>query len=110
MLFELLHWHYRSWHVVQLLDEDPSHMPASSRRVAERSGIELIWPPKRAPKLNSLDHLWGHAKDVISANRWYESIDAHVGRFVRYLRSLPSHELLKKAGVHSGDFWLKSVL
>jgi transposase len=107
---ELLHWHYRGWHVVLLLDEDPSHTAAGSRRGAERSGTELIWLPKRAPELNPLDHLWGHAKDEIGANKQYESIDAHVGRFVRSVRNLSAHEVLKKAGVLSADFWLKPVL
>jgi hypothetical protein len=105
-----LHWCYQGWHVVLLLDEDPSHTAAGSRRVAERSGTELIWLPKRAPKLNPLDHLWGHGKDEVSANKQYESIDDHVGRFVRYLQSLSSQEALKRAGVLSDNFWLKSVL
>lgn len=105
-----VHGHYRGWHVVLLLDEDPSHTAAGSRRVAERSGTELIWLPKRAPKLNPLDHLWGHGKDEISANKQYESIDDDVGRFIRYLQGLSSREALKKAGVLSDAFWLKSVL
>jgi hypothetical protein len=107
---DLLHGHYRGWHVALLLDEDPSHTAAGSRRAAERSGIELIWLPKRAPELNPMDHLWGHGKDEISANKQYESIDGHVGRFIRYLRDLSSAEALEKAGVHSDDFWLSSVL
>jgi hypothetical protein len=107
---ELLHDRYRGWDVALLLDEDPSHTAAGSRRAAERWGTELIWLPKRAPELNPLDHLWGHGKDEISANKQYESIDAHVGRFLRYLEGLPSREALTKAGVYSDDFWLKSVL
>ncbi len=105
-----LHGHYRGWPVALLLDEGPSHTAAGSRRAAERWGIELIWLPKRAPQLNPMDHLWGHGKDEVSANKQYEPIDAHVGRFLRYLEGLSSPEALKKAGVQSGDFWLKSVL
>jgi hypothetical protein len=107
---DVLHDHYRGWNVALLLDEDPSHTAAGSRRAAERWGIELIWLPKRAPELNPLDHLWGHGKDEISANKQYESIDAHVGRFLRYLVGLSSLEALTKAGAQSDDFWLKSVL
>jgi hypothetical protein len=33
-----------------------------------------------------------------------------VDRFVSYLEGLTSRETLKKAGVLSEDFWLKSVL
>jgi transposase len=107
---EQLHWHYRGWHVALLLDEDPSHTAAGSRRMAERSGTELVWLPKRAPELNPMDHLWGHGKDEVSSNKQYESIDDHVDRFVGYLRDLSSREALSKAGVLSADFWLKSVL
>ena len=107
---DLLHGHYRGWNVALLLDEDPSHTAAGSRKTAERWGIELIWLPKRAPELNPMDHLWGHGKDEISANRQYESIDEHVGRFISYVRSLSSQEAMEKAGVHSADFWLRTVL
>jgi DDE superfamily endonuclease len=105
-----LHGHYRGWPVALLLDEDPSHTAAGSRRAAERWGIELIWLPKRASELNPIEPLWGHGKDEVSANRQYESIDDHVGRFLRYLRGLSSPEALRRAGVQSKDFWLKSVL
>jgi hypothetical protein len=107
---EHLHWHYRGWHVALLLDEDPSHTAAGSRRVAERAGTELIWLPKRAPKLNPMGHLWGHGKDEVSANKQHETIDDHVERFVSYLRDLTSLEALTKAGVLSEGFWLKSAL
>ena len=105
-----LHERYRGWPVALLLDEDPSHTAAGSRRAAERWGIELIWLPKRAPQLNPMDHLGGHGKDEVSANKQYEPIDGHVGRFLRYLEGLSSAEALKKAGVQSDDCWLKSVL
>jgi hypothetical protein len=105
-----LDWHYRGWHVALLLDEDPSHTAGGSQRLAERLGVELIWLPKRAPELNPMDHLWGHGKDEISANKQYGTIEDHVDRFVSYLEGLTSRETLKKAGVLSEDFWLKSVL
>src|SRR6266568_3028805 len=105
-----LHGHYGGRDLALLLDEDPSHTAAGSQRLAERSGIELIWLPKRAPELNPLDHLWGDGKDEVSANKQYESIDDHVGRFLCYLEDLSPREALKRAGVLSEDFWLKSVL
>ncbi len=105
-----LHGHYGGRDLALLLDEDPSHTAAGSQRLAERSGTELIWLPKRAPELNPLDHLWGDGKDEVSANKQYESIDDHVGRFLCYLEDLSPREALKRAGVLSEDFWLKSVL
>ncbi|MBN9121512.1 MAG: hypothetical protein J0I06_20580, partial [Planctomycetes bacterium] len=42
---------YRGWRVVRLPDEDPSHTANGSVPLAERFGIELLWLPKRVPKL-----------------------------------------------------------
>jgi transposase len=58
---------YRGWHVALLLDEDPSHTAKASLRAAE--GMTLLWLPKRSPKLNPLETLWGQGKDIISANK-----------------------------------------
>jgi hypothetical protein len=61
--------HYRGWNIALLLDEDPSHTAQGSETLAEELKIELLWLPKRSPKLNPVDHLWGDAKDEVSANR-----------------------------------------
>jgi hypothetical protein len=55
-----------------------------------------------------MDHLWGDAKDEISANKQYATIDDQVDRFLSYLTSLPSWEALH--GVLSKHFWLRAVL
>jgi DDE superfamily endonuclease len=65
----LVHQHYRGWHAALLLDEDSSHTAGSSEALAAELDIQTIWLPKRSPKLNPLDHLWGDAKDEISANK-----------------------------------------
>jgi hypothetical protein len=106
----LLHGQYRGWHVALLLDEDSSHTAGGSEALAAELDIELIWLPKRSPKLNPMDHLWGDAKDEISANKQYASIDDQVNRFLHYLASLSAWDALKKAGVLSGHFWLRSAL
>jgi hypothetical protein len=69
VFLELLHHHYRGWHVALLLDEDPSHTAQGSAALAEQFDIECLWLPKRCPKLNPMDTLWGQGKDVISANK-----------------------------------------
>lgn len=56
-----------------------------------------------------MDHLWGHAKNVISANKQYASIDEQVERFLDYLACLSDRDILTKAGVLSFNFWLRSV-
>jgi hypothetical protein len=107
---EMVHLSYRGWPVALLQDEDPSHTAAGSVRLAELLGIQLLWLPKRSPKLNPMDTLWGQAKDVISANKQYATIDDQVERFLSHLEGLSRQEALHTAGVQSKDFWLKSVL
>jgi hypothetical protein len=106
----VVHHHYRGWHVALLLDEDPSHTAKGSVELARWFGIELLWLPKRSPKLNPMDTLWGRGKDVISADKQYATLDEQVGRFIGYLESLSAGEALHTAGVCSGGFWLRSVL
>jgi hypothetical protein len=101
-------WHYRGWHVALLLDGDSCHTAEASQRRAE--GMTLLWLPKRSPELNPLDTLWGQAKDVISANKQYTSIDEHVDRFLGHLYSLSNREALRTSGVLSEKFWLRDVL
>lgn len=107
---DLVAEHYRGRDVFLLLDEDPSHIGAEVQVLADEYRIELLWLPNRAPELNPMEGLWGQAKDAISANRQYETIEEHVAQFLQYLQSMPDREALKKAGVFSEDFWLKSVL
>lgn len=107
---ELLHWHYRGWHVALLLDEDSSHTAYDSQFLAEELSMELLWLPKRAPKLNPMDHLWGKGKDVVSANKQYATVDEHVDRFLQYLESLSPREALRTAGVLSQNFWLRFIV
>jgi hypothetical protein len=99
---------YRGWHVALLLDEDPSHTAKASLRQAE--GMTLLWLPKRSPKLNPMDTLWGQGKDVISANKQYATIDEQEDRFLAHLRSLRNQAALHTSGVLSKKFWLKAAL
>jgi hypothetical protein len=105
-----VHSSYRGWHVAMLLDEDPAHTAGGSVRLAGEMGIELLWLPKRCPKMNPMDTLWGQAKDVICADKQYETIDEQVERFLEYLHSLPSRIALDTAGVYAKDYWLRPVL
>jgi hypothetical protein len=107
---ELLHHHYRGWHVALLLDGDSSHTAQGSTTLAECFDIECLWLPKRSPKLNPMDTLWGQAKDLISANKQYATIDDQVERFISYLSALSNWEALYTAGVNSGNFWLTDAL
>jgi len=106
----VVHGSYRGWHVAMLVDEDPSHTAKGSVRLADGLGMDLLWLPKRSPKLNPMDTLWGQGKDVVCADKQHTTIDEQVDRFIRYLESLSAWDALHTAGIYSGDFWLKSAL
>jgi len=101
---------YRGWHVAMLLDEDPSHPAKGAVRRADAFGIELRWLPKRAPKLNPMDTLWGQAKDVVRADKQYAPLEEQVERCIGYLESQSPGWALKTAGVYSDHFWLGNAL
>ena len=107
---KMIHDHYRGWHVAMLLDSDSSHTAGGSQQLAREFNIELLWLPKRSPELNPIDHLWGQAKDIVSANLQYATIDDHVAAFIEYLQALSPWEVRYTSGVLSKRFWLKSVL
>jgi hypothetical protein len=106
----LIHQSYRGWHVAMLLEENPSHTAGRSLRLARDLDIQLLWLPKRAPELNPMDHLWGQAKDIVSANLQFPTIDQHTGTFVDYLNALSPWEARYTSAILSRHFWLKSVL
>lgn len=99
---------YRGWHVALLLDEAPGHTAGASLREAE--GMTLLWLPNRSPELNPMDTLWGQAKDVVSANRQYETMEEQVERFLNYLKGLTNRKALRTCGVLSEGFWLRDTL
>jgi hypothetical protein len=101
---------YRGWRVALLLDEDPSHTAAGSTDLAEEFRMDLLWLPKRSPKLNPMDTLWGQGKDVISANKQHAAIDEQVERFIGHLSGLSRKEALHTSGVLSQNFWLSRAL
>lgn len=99
--------HYRGRAVALLLDEDSSHTAQPSLALAAQLGLRLVWLPKRCPELNGMDHLWGHGKDHVCANRQYGDIDAETERFIAYLQRLSNQEALRQAGLLSPRFWLR---
>lgn len=110
LFLKALRSQYKHRPIALLLDEDPSHTAKGSVELAKQLDITLIWLPKRLPKLNPMDTLWGQAKDLINANRQYATIDKQAARFVAYLRRLTDKEALHLAGVLSGKFWLRSAM
>src|SRR4051812_28021679 len=80
-----VHERYRGWHVALLLDEDSSPRAGGSRPRADDYEIGLLWLPNRPPPLTPMAPLGRHGKEVMSANRQYDSIDEQVDRFIGYL-------------------------
>ena len=109
-MLNLMHWSYRSWKIVLLLDEDRSHTAGASRALAAQYAVDLQWLPKRSPHLNPMDHLWRHSKGVALANRQEASIDDLVKHALASLDSLSNTEALRKAGLLSPDCWLRNIL
>lgn len=96
--------------IALVLDEDPSHTAQLSQRLAPRLNIRLLWLPHRCPELNPMDHLWRSAKEKVSANLQYPSVEAHASLFIRYVCALSPRAALRKAGVLSRHFWLHGAL
>lgn len=93
-----------------LLDAATAHTTAKSQTLAKTLGIELVWLPKQCPELNAMDHLWKELRTDISANYQYQSVDEHAVFAELYTLSLSNQQALKKAGILSENFWLKSFL
>jgi transposase len=104
---EEVRWYYRGRDVVLLLDEDSIHTAGESAAAAEELDIILMWLPIRSPHLNPMDHLWRHGKEVMAANYQYASIEKQVEQFIDSLSGLSAYEALSKAGIFSGNFWLR---
>jgi hypothetical protein len=101
---------YRQRPVWMLLDEAKCHTAAKSEALAVALDIHFVWLPKQCPALNSMDQLWKQLKSEISANQQFPGIYDHADSAERWLLSLTNSEVLRKAGVLSKNFWLKSFL
>lgn len=106
----LLRCRYRARPIWLLLDAASTHTAPKSRALAEKLNIELIWLPKQCPELNAMDHLWKELKADISANYQYDTIEQHIGMAADYTLKLTRQQALKRAGILSKSFWLKSLL
>jgi len=72
--------------------------------------IEIRWLPVACPERKPVDHLWRHPKGEALVTEPEPDLDASLERCHEYLLSLKPSQLLRKAGVLSGDFRLRRVL
>lgn len=91
-----------------LLDGGSAHISPLSQNLARELNMKLVWLPKQCPELNCMDHLFKEVKAHISANHQYKTIETHALYAEKYLMELTNKEALKKAGILSKNFWLKS--
>lgn len=91
-----------------ILDEAPCHTAGKSQALAEQLDIHFIWLPKQCSELNAMDQLWRGLKASISANYQYADIDQHTDFAEQWILSLTRTQALRRAGVLSKNFWLKS--
>ena len=102
---------YRGWGTIWLLiDRAPSNVDRRTQALAEQLGIELVWLPKQAPKLNPMDQLWRELKRLIAANRQAGSIDGLADEAETWVLDLTNEQALRKAGILSKNFWLRDLL
>lgn len=106
----LLRSRYRHRPVWLLLDGASAHIAPKSKALAKTLNIELVWLPKQCPELNAMDHLFKEVKADISANYQYKNIDEHASFAEAYVLALSNNQALKRAGILSKNFWLKTYL
>lgn len=106
----LLRRSYPGRQIWLLLDEASGHTAPKSQSLAIELDIELVWLPKQCSELNAMDQLWRDLKGNISANYQYAEIDEHTDFAEQWVMALTATQALRKAGVLSKNFWLKSFL
>jgi transposase len=102
--------HYGGRPLWLLLDKASCHQAGGSQRLAARLGVILLWLPTQCPELNPQDHLWKELKRRIVANRQFRTIDEEATEAERWFLGLTPSTALHKAGILSGNFWLKEFM
>ena len=106
----LLRQSYPGRQIRLILDKASSHTAPGSRILARSLGIILLWLPKQWSELNGMDQLWRGLKTQISANAQFNHVHEHATFAQQWIASLSKTEALRKAGILSKGFWLKSFL
>jgi len=101
---------YKERSVYMLLDEAPCHIAGKSEALAAQLDVHFIWLPKQCSELNAMDQLWKELKGNISANHQFANIEEHADMAEEWLFNLTNKEALRKAGVLSKNFWLRTFL
>jgi transposase len=92
------------------LDEAPGHRASQRQALAAQLDMELSWLPQPCAELNAMEQLWRELKGHSAAHYQYPTIDEHAAAAAQWIRALTPTEALRKAGIRSKNFWLKSFI
>lgn len=106
---DLLRQRYGNRPLYLLRDRAPCHEAARGQALAARLEIALMWLPEQSSELNAMDHLWRFVKKDVSANWQWSTVDEHADQAEGWALGLSNREALRKAGILSGDFWLRNL-
>lgn len=105
---EMVHSHWRGWHLIVFEDHGSIHTAEASVETAKSLGIQIRFLPTACPELNAMDQLFRFVKTRAVSNWPTRSVDDSAMAACHYLYALSPHERLVQGGVLSGNFWLTS--
>ncbi len=105
---QMIHSHWRGWHIVLFEDRGSPHTAEDSIELAKDLKLGIRFLPTATPKLNAMDHRWRHVKRDALGDRATESIDQSADYACQYILQMSPRQRLQKVGVLSGNFWLTS--
>jgi transposase len=88
-------------------DNAPPHHPKRVAEAAAKAHITLAWLPFRAPELNPCEDGWRLLKQMVAANRVYETLEALLAHALTWLAACSPESLLTRSGLTSSKSnWL----
>ena len=96
------------WNIVLFLDRGSPHTAQASRKQALDMGIEIRWLPVACPELNPVEGLWRWLKGTVLCNFQPKSFCDTIDTAIAAVKELTPRQILKKAGVLSQNFWLRT--
>lgn len=88
-------------------DNAPPHHPKRVLAAAADRQITIAWLPFRSPELNPIEDIWRLLKQVVAANRVYDSVQTLLAHALTWLDACSPASLLTRSGLTSSKFdWL----
>lgn len=88
-------------------DNAPPHHPKRVAAAAQQAHITIAWLPFRSPELNPCEDIWRLLKQVVAANRVYDTMETLLVQALAWLAACTTTALLACSGLTSSKFdWL----